>query len=323
MNKNIVISDIINSVFTIERDAIDKLISTDYKQIESVVECIHSSVGRVIVTGMGKSAIIAQKMVATLNSTGTPSIFMHTADALHGDIGVLSDGDVVVLISKSGNTQEVCNLIRICKTMNLQTISICSNSESFLAKESKYNILIPIEKEADPNNLAPTASAVAYIAVCDAIAIALQELKEFKATDFALLHPKGNLGKRLHLTCAEIAQRRDKPAVRESDGLKTIIYEMSSKRLGACCVLGANDKVIGIITDGDIRRMLEKGTDLQNISAKEIMTNSPKVVDSLILATEALSLMSSHSITQLAVIDKEDNYIGIVHLHDLLAEGIV
>lgn len=294
-------------------------INTDFVQ---TVETIVQSKGRVIITGIGKSAIVAQKIVATLNSTGTPSVFMHAADAIHGDIGIVQRDDTVICISKSGDTPEIKVLVPLLKNFGSTLISMVANKESYLAKQSDFILHTPITQEADPNNLAPTASTTAQMAMGDALAVALLAVRGFTSQDFAQFHPGGALGKQLYLRVRDIYPNHGAPSVSRGTNLKNTILEMTSQRLGAAVVLDNAQEIIGIITDGDLRRMLVKDLDIKLVRAEDVMTPNPLTIDANALAVEAMVLMRQKSITQLVVVDNE-RYVGMVHLHDLLKEGIV
>jgi arabinose-5-phosphate isomerase len=276
----------------------------------------------VVVTGVGKSAIIAQKMVATFNSTGTPAIFMHAADAIHGDLGIIQSTDVVICISKSGNTPEIKVLVPLIKAAGNKLVGMVGDISSYLATHSDYVLNTTVDKEACPNNLAPTSSTAAQMAMGDALAVCLLECRGFTSSDFARYHPGGSLGKKLYLKVSDLYPNNPSPAVDPSDKLPAIIYEISSKRLGATAVL-SNRKLEGIITDGDLRRMMEKGGNFDALTANQIMTRNPKSVPPGMMAVDALQLMKSHNITQLVVADENGIYLGFVHLHDLLREGIL
>jgi arabinose-5-phosphate isomerase len=291
------------------------------KNFIDAVKLIHFSEGRVVVTGVGKSAIVAQKIVATLNSTGTPSIFMHAADAIHGDLGIIQHKDVVVCLSKSGNTPEIKVLVPLIKTGGNKLIAMAGDSSSYLAVQADLFLNTTVEKEACPHNLAPTSSTTAQMAMGDALAVCLLEFKGFTGADFARYHPGGALGKRLYLKVSDLYPSNPKPLVSASDPLAKVILEISSKRLGATAVI--RDGVLaGIITDGDLRRMIEKGTPLDSVKADHIMTKHPRTASPDMMAVDALHLMKSNNITQLVVTDG-DEYLGFVHLHDLLREGII
>ena len=288
---------------------------------ESAVEAILNSKGRLIITGIGKSANIASKIVATLNSTGTPAIFMHAADAIHGDLGIVQKDDVVMCISKSGNTPEIKVLIPLVKSMGNPLIANVGNTDSFLAKQADYVINSSVEKEACPNNLAPTSSTTAQLVMGDALAVALLEMRGFSDQDFAKYHPGGALGKQLYLRVSDLCTHNEKPQVDKDENIRNIIIEISSKRLGATAVM-ENGKLIGVITDGDIRRMMQKYKDVDPLKASDIMSKSPLTIDKDQLAVSALKIMKEHNITQLLVKDK-DAYFGVIHLHDILKEGIL
>lgn len=304
-----------------EAEAILHLSSLLNDDFANAVECIRQSKGRVIISGIGKSAIIASKIVATLNSTGTPSIFMHAADAIHGDLGTVQKDDVVICISKSGNTAEIKMLVPLIKRGRNKLIGMTGNPDSFLASQANFLLNTHVQKEACPNNLAPTTSTTAQLVIGDALAICLLELKGFSSKDFAKYHPGGSLGKKLYLKVGDIANYNQIPQVHSSSDVKTVILEISEKMLGATAVMEDN-KIVGIITDGDIRRMLNKHDYISGLTAKDIMSPSPKTIAEDVLAVKALQLMQSKNISQLLVVDG-DNYKGIVHLHNLIKEGIL
>jgi len=306
----------------IEADTVHNLLNAIDDTFVNCVEHLFSKNGRLVVTGVGKSAIVAQKIVATLNSTGTPSIYMHAADAIHGDIGVMQATDSVLCISKSGETPEIKVLVPLIKNLGNTILAFTSNEKSYLAKRADFSIYIPVAKEADPNNLAPTASAVAQIAMGDAIATALLSLRGFSPADFAQFHPGGALGKSLYLRVDDLYPNNAKPQVYLDTPLKDTIVEMTSKRLGVTAIINRKNKLVGIITDGDLRRMLEEGGDINNFTAKDIMTADPIAIDAHAMAVDALQLMRSNNITQLIVLD-QDIYVGVVHLHDLISEGLI
>ena len=285
------------------------------------VELIYNSSGRVIITGIGKSANIATKIVSTLNSTGTPAIFMHAADAIHGDLGIIKEDDIIICISKSGETSEIKVLVSLLKTRKNSLIAIVGNINSYLAKQADYIIDVTVEKEACPNNLAPTASTTAQMVMGDALAMALLKCRGFTAEDFAKYHPGGSLGKKLYLKVSGLYIRNEVPEVDINDDIRSVIVEISSKRLGAT-IVSDKGKIVGIVTDGDLRRMLEKNTSLDFITAKDVMSLNPKTIDSECLVVNALDVMRSNNITQLAVL-KNDKYVGVIHLHDILKEGIL
>jgi arabinose-5-phosphate isomerase len=286
------------------------------------VETIFKSKGRTILTGIGKSAIVAQKIAATLNSTGTPSVFMHAADAIHGDLGIVQPDDVVICLSKSGDTPEIKALVPLLKNFGNTLVGMVSNRESYLGKNATYILHTPIEKEADPNNLAPTASTTAQMVMGDALATSLLALRGFTSADFAQFHPGGALGKQLYLRVRDIFPQHDAPSVFGHDGLHKTILEMTTKRLGATAVLDNNHNLIGVITDGDLRRLLQRAIDLKSITAADMMSENPKTIEADVLAVEALQIMREKSITQLIVLDT-GKYVGMIHLHDLLKEGLV
>ncbi len=305
----------------IEADAVKNLINFLDENFENLVKAINHSNGRVIVTGIGKSAIIGNKIVATLNSTGTPAIFMHAADAIHGDLGTIQENDSVICISKSGNTPEIKVLVPLIKNYGNKIIAITGNVDSFLGKNADFPLNTFVEKEACPNNLAPTTSTTAQLVMGDALAVCLLELKGFTSKDFAKYHPGGALGKRLYLRVSDLIKNNELPKVTEDDTIAKVIVEISEKRLGVTAVLN-NDEIVGIITDGDIRRMLSKTTEINNFVAKDIMGKNPKTIDKNAMAIEALDALENNSITQILVKDDDNNYVGVVHLHDLIKEGI-
>jgi len=317
-----------NNILTIAKKTIDleskaiahlsKLIDSNF---EKAVTCILNTKGRVIITGIGKSATIATKIVATLNSTGTPAIFMHAADAIHGDLGVIQKDDVVICISKSGNTPEIKVLIPFIKKNNNPIIAITGNIESFLGLQADYTLNTYVEKEACPNNLAPTTSTTAQLVMGDALSVTLLELKKFSNHDFAKYHPGGALGKRLYLRVSDLVEKNNAPKVYTNTNIKDTLLEISDKRLGATVVLDQKE-LVGFITDGDIRRMLNNSDDFLSLTAKDIMSTKPKVIQYDAMAIEALQIMEDHNISQLIAIDKKDSYKGIIHLHDLMKEGV-
>ena len=287
----------------------------------NAVEEIYNSKGRLIVTGIGKSAIIAQKIVATLNSTGTPSMFLHASEAIHGDLGMVQDGDAVICISKSGNSPEIKVLVPLLKRFGNKLIAITGNVTSFLGKEAHYTLNTYVESEACRNNLAPTNSTTAQLVMGDAIAVCLMEMRDFKPEDFAKYHPGGALGKKLLLRVQDMLDSTRKPFVNPESSIKNVIVEISEKRLGVAAVI-ENDQVVGIITDGDIRRMLNKTETITGLVAKDIMTVHPKTIKSTDMVVDALNILEDFSITQLVVVDNGE-YKGVIHLHDILKEGIV
>ena len=315
-----IITTAVNTILT-ESSAIANLANFINTNFENAVKFIYNSKGRVIVTGIGKSANIAAKIVATFNSTGTPAIFMHAADAIHGDLGSVLEHDVVICISKSGNTPEIKVLVPLIKNYGNKIIAITGNIDSFLGKNADFTLNTFVEKEACPNNLAPTTSTTAQLVMGDALAICLLELKEFSSADFAKYHPGGALGKRLYLRVSDLIVNNELPQVSENESIVKVIVEISEKRLGVTAVV-ENSKIIGIITDGDIRRMLTKSTEINHLTAKDIMSKNPKTIQEDAMAIEALERMETNSITQILVTNHDNNYKGVVHLHDLIKEGI-
>ena len=314
------IIEIAKKVINQEAAAIAQLSTLVDEQFSDAVYAVYQASGRLIITGIGKSANIANKIVATLNSTGQPAMFMHAADAIHGDLGMVQADDTVMCISKSGNTPEIKVLVPLIKNLGNKLIGMTSNKESFLAQNSDFVFHAYAEKEACPNNLAPTTSTTAQLVLGDALAVALLELRKFTSNDFAKYHPGGSLGKKLYLRVEDLVHS-EKPQVNPSSPLSDVIIEISTKRLGTTVVLDQN-VIVGLITDGDLRRMLQNGTDLSGVLAKDIMSVNPKSVQKETLAAEALGLMEVNNITQLIVTDKE-SYVGIIHLHDILKEGIL
>ena len=309
------------SIVKEEAKAIENLIHLIDEEFAQTVQTIHTSNGRVIITGVGKSAIIASKIVATMNSTGTPAVFMHAADAIHGDLGNILKDDVVICISKSGNTAEIKVLVPFIKDFGNKLIGITSDRNSFLGQQADYILYAHIEKEACPHNLAPTTSTTAQLVMGDALAVSLLNLKGFSSNDFAKYHPGGALGKKLYLRVQDIVTRNEKPKVLPDSDINTVIVEMTEKRLGATAVV-ENNKIIGIITDGDLRRMLTTKTSFEGLTAKEIMSSNPKRITTEALAIDALDALESNGISQLLAEDNGE-YAGIVHIHDLMREGIL
>ena len=316
--KNIL--NIAKSVIDAETTSISQLKSRLTSCFSDAVELILSSEGRLIVAGVGKSANIATKIVATFNSTGQPSVFMHAADALHGDLGNIQKNDVLICISKSGNTEEIKSLIPLVKGLGNKIISICGNVNSYLAKESDYFLDSTVEMEACPNNLAPTSSTTAQLVLGDALAVCLLELRNFSGSDFARFHPGGTLGKQLYLKVSDVVSDNSRAIVKTSDSVNKVIVEISQKRVGATVVVKSS-VIKGIITDGDLRRMLEDNSDLSLITASDIMNENPKIIKDDILAKDALQLMEQNNISQLIVMNKSE-YVGILHIHDLIKQGI-
>ena len=315
------IIDLAKKTIETERDAIAHLSTLLTNDFAKVVNCIIESKGRVIISGIGKSAIIATKIVATLNSTGTPAIFMHAGDAIHGDLGTVQDNDVVICISNSGNTPEIKMLVPLLKRGTNKLIAMTGNTESFLAKQADYILNTFVEKEACPNGLAPTTSTTAQLVMGDALAIVLLEIKGFSSTDFAKYHPGGSLGKRLYLRVADLVGKNQIPSVQKDAEVKKVIVEISKKMLGVTAVLDG-EKVVGIVTDGDIRRMLNKHDNIKDLTAEDIMTSNPKTIPADTLAIKALEHMQKKGISQLLAMDN-GTYVGVIHLHNLINEGIL
>jgi len=321
LNSTKKIIQIAKETLKIEADSINGLIKHINDDFVKTVELILASKGRLVITGIGKSANICQKIVATLNSTGTPALFMHAADAIHGDLGSVLKDDVVICISKSGDTPEIKALVPLVKNFKNPLIAITGNPNSFLGQQANFVLNTFVEKEACPNNLAPTSSTTAQLAMGDALAVCLLENRGFDSTDFAKFHPGGALGKKLFLKVSDIYPNNEKPAVTPNSSIKDVILEISSKRLGITAVT-ENDNLVGIVTDGDLRRMLESSSQIDTLSAKDIMSASPKTINENEMATTALTQMQNNNITQL-IVANENTYIGVIHLHDLLREGIV
>jgi len=306
---------------SIEAKAIANLENFIDSEFAEAVEHIYKAKGRVIVTGIGKSAVIATKIVATLNSTGTPAIFMHAADAIHGDLGTIQKDDVVICISKSGNSPEIKVLVPYIKDFKNLLVGITADRDSFLGKESDYVLNSFVEKEACPNNLAPTTSTTAQMVMGDALAICLLKLKGFSRKDFAKYHPGGSLGKKLYLRVSDITAQNMKPQVAPETSVTDAIIEISEKMLGVAAVI-ENDKIIGIITDGDIRRMLKNNTEFKDLTARDIMSPAPKTIDQDALAVDALEMLEENQISQLLALENQ-TYAGVVHIHNLIREGIL
>lgn len=321
MNTKDSILNIAKDTILLESNAIANLTNLLDNDFAEAVQLIYNSKGRVIITGIGKSAIIASKIVATLNSTGTPAVFMHAADAIHGDLGLILEDDVVICISKSGNTPEIKVLVPLIKNGPNKMIAITGNTNSFLGQHADYVLNAFVEKEACPNNLAPTTSTTAQLVVGDALSVCLLELRGFSSNDFAKYHPGGALGKKLYLRVSDLSSQNQKPAVEKDTKIKDVIIEISKSMLGVTAVT-ENKKAIGIITDGDLRRMLTKTDDFSNLTAADIMGVNPKSIDNNAMAVDALELMESNDISQLLV-EENGEYAGVVHLHDLIKEGII
>ncbi len=316
------IIQIAKETISIEQKAIANLENLVDNEFAEAVNHIYNSNGRVIVSGIGKSANIATKIVATMNSTGTPAIFMHAADAIHGDLGTVQKNDTVICISKSGNTPEIKVLVPLIKKGGNKLIALTSNRNSFLGTEADFILHAYAEKEACPNNLAPTTSTTAQLVMGDALAVSLLKLKDFKSSDFAKYHPGGALGKRLYLRVSDLISKNEKPAVNANASIKDVIIEISNKRLGVTAVVDDHNKIIGIITDGDLRRMLAETDDINSLKASDIMSASPKTLPSTAMAIEAKELLEENNISQL-LIEDENQFSGVVHIHDLVKEGIL
>lgn len=309
------------STIKLERDAIEHLSELLTDEFAEAVELIYNSKGRVIITGIGKSAIIATKIVATLNSTGTPAVFMHAADAIHGDLGLILKDDIVICISKSGNTPEIKVLVPLIKNAENKMIAITGDKASYLGQQADYVLNAYVEQEACPNNLAPTTSTTAQLVIGDALAVCLLELRGFSSNDFAKYHPGGALGKRLYLRVNDLSSQNLKPEVGPDATLKEVIVEITEKMLGVTAVVD-KDAIIGIITDGDLRRMLSKSNDITTLTAKDIMSKNPRRISEDAMAVDAKKLMEEFEISQLLV-EHNGKYAGVVHLHDLIKEGII
>ncbi|NVN94682.1 MAG: KpsF/GutQ family sugar-phosphate isomerase [Bacteroidetes bacterium] len=315
--KNIALSTINN-----EADSIINLKNYIDNDFAKCVEIIYKCKGRIIISGIGKSANIGAKIVSTFNSTGTPAIFMHAADAIHGDLGIIQPDDIIICLSKSGNTPEIKVLVPLIKSMGNKIIAMHGNIHSYLAQQADYSINCSVEKEACPNNLAPTSSTTAQLVMGDALAVALLECRGFTTSDFAKYHPGGALGKQLYLKVADLSINNEVPMVNPETDVKKTIIEITSKRLGAAAVV-ENEIIIGIVTDGDLRRMLQNDVPIEQLKAKDIMSLHPKTIQKDELAVTALNVMKQNNITQLLVVDDKNIYIGVIHLHDLLREGII
>ncbi len=321
-NRQGIASTAINTINE-EAEAIKKISTFIDDDFIDSVESIFISDGRVIVTGIGKSAIIGQKIVATLNSTGTPAIFMHAADAIHGDLGIIQENDTVLCISKSGNTPEIKVLVPLILNRGNKLIAIISDEKSYLALNSHYVLRATVDKEACPNNLAPTTSTTAQLVLGDALAVCLLEKRAFSKEDFAKVHPGGTLGKKLYMRVEDLYKNNEKPQVYKDTSLSDIIYEISSKRLGATAVVDNDGVLIGLVTDGDIRRMLQENMNQEKVTAIEIMSLNPKFIEEEEMAIIAFQVMEKYKITQLPVADQNKKYLGMLHMHDILKEGIV
>lgn len=306
----------------IEHQAISRLLEAIDDDFAQIVQLIYGSAGRLVITGIGKSALVGQKIVATLNSTGTPALFMHAADAIHGDLGMIQESDILLCISKSGETAEIKALVPLIKQLQVPLIALVANKDSYLGKHANWILHTPMEKEADPNNLAPTTSTTLQMVMGDALATALLKAKGFTPNDFAQFHPGGALGKQLYLKVADLFPNNEKPSVQAHTDIRSLILEITSKRLGCAVVVDEKEQILGIVTDGDLRRMLEQHKDTSNLTAGDIMSSTPKTTPANTLAVKALNIMRTNSISQL-IITEDGAYKGIVHLHDLIREGII
>jgi len=315
------IIEIARKTLEIERDSIHDLIRTLDDDFAAAVQLIYEGKGRLVISGIGKSAIVAQKIVATLNSTGTPALFMHAADAIHGDLGMIQENDLVMCISKSGDTPEVKVLVPLVKDMGNKLIALTGNSSSYLAQYADLKLSCEVSQEACPNNLAPTNSTTAQMVMGDALAVCLIECRDFGSKDFARYHPGGALGKKLYLRVRDLSEQNEMPVVSPDSPIDDVIIEISAKRLGVTAVI-EEDKIIGVITDGDLRRMLSKKPDLSNICARDIMSASPRTIEEETMAVKAVEMMKASNISQLLVV-KNGKYKGVVHFHDLLKEGLI
>jgi arabinose-5-phosphate isomerase len=314
--------EVARRTIALEAGAIGELASLLTDDFAKICQIIFEAKGRVIVSGIGKSAVIAQKIVATFNSTGTPAVYLHAAEAIHGDLGMILSHDVVMIISKSGESPEIKVLVQLVKNFGNPVIGMVGNLDSYLAKQSDLLLDTTVSQEACPNNLAPTSSTTAQMVMGDALAVALMELRGFKSEDFAKFHPGGALGKKLYLRVADLYIHNEQPKVAAAALLKDVIVEISKKRLGATAVVDADDELLGVITDGDLRRMLEKHNRLDEVSAAQIMTVDPKSIEAEALAIDAMELMRENNISQLLVVNNK-RYLGIIHLHDLIKEGLI
>lgn len=318
--KNAIVETALQTVQLEAKSIADLATFLDASFVETI-ELLNNCKGRLVFSGIGKSALIAQKIVATLNSTGTPSLFMHAADAIHGDLGTVQKDDIVLIISKSGESPEIKALVPYIKSFGNKLIGIVGNISSYLASESDHILNTTVSAEACPNNLAPTSSTTAQLVMGDVIAVCLMQLKGFTSDDFGKYHPGGNLGKRLFLKVADLTSTALKPTVATHTALKNVILEITKNRLGVAVVIN-NDQIVGVITDGDLRRMLEKTVNIENITAAEIMSHTPQVIDHQTLAVEAIDQMKQHEISHL-IVTKEGRYYGILHIHELIKEGLI
>jgi arabinose-5-phosphate isomerase len=322
LEKEINIRSIATRTIEMEAEAISKLASLLDENFEKTIDCLLECRGRIVISGIGKSAIVAQKIVATLNSTGSPAVFLHAADAIHGDLGMVQKDDAVIIISKSGESAEIKVLIPLIKNFGNPIIAITGNLSSYLSKKSDFVLNTTVEQEACPNNLAPTTSTTAQMVMGDALAVSLMEKRGFNTDAFARLHPGGNLGKRLYLRVSDLYPDNEKPEVKSTQSVKEVIIEITRKRLGVTAVTGTDGHLLGIITDGDIRRMLEKSDHIDRVKANDILTPDPKTIAPGEMAVTALDIMRTNEITQL-VVAENGKYLGIIHLHDLVKEGLI
>lgn len=320
MKKNDIIIELSTQIIENEANAIIGLRQRIDDDFRKTVELMLENKGNLVFTGIGKSAIIAQKIVATMNSTGTTAVFMHAADAIHGDLGIVREGDVVVVLSKSGETPEIKVLVPLIKLRGNKIVAIVGNRDSYLAAQADYVLDVTVGEEAIPGSLAPTSSTTAQLVMGDALALVLMHCRGFSTEDFAKFHPGGALGKQLYLRVKDLYTRNERPEVGPDDNLTRVIIEMTHKRLGATVVMH-DERILGIITDGDLRRMLMNTTDIEHVKASQIMTSNPKTIEEDALVVDALHKMRENSITQLPVV-KDGKYLGIIHLHDILKEGI-
>jgi arabinose-5-phosphate isomerase len=314
--------EVAKRTIALEAGAVEGLAALLTEDFTKTCKVILQTRGRLIVSGIGKSAVIAQKIVATLNSTGTPSVFLHAADAIHGDLGMIQNEDVVMIISKSGESPEIKVLSQLIRNFGNPLIGMVGQTDSYLAKQSDYVLNTTVSQEACPNNLAPTSSTTAQMVMGDALAVVLMELRGFNSSDFAKFHPGGSLGKKLYLRVADLYMHNEQPKVLQTASLKEVIVEISKKRLGATAVVNENNELLGVITDGDLRRMLEKSSSINEVAASQIMSLHPKTIEADALAIDAMEMMRENNISQLLVTN-EKQYLGVIHLHDLIKEGLI
>ncbi len=321
MNKKEILESALLTI-QLETESIAGLQNYVNEDFVRAVQAVFESKGRLVISGIGKSAIIAQKIVSTLNSTGTPGLYMHAADAIHGDLGMVQKDDVVMIVSKSGSSPEIKVLVSLIRNFGNTLIAMVGNDQSFLARHADIVLNTTVAREACPNNLAPTSSTTAQLVMGDALAVSLMQLTGFSGDDFAKFHPGGMLGKKLYLRVYDLYSQNEKPVVTPGQTLKEVIFEMTSKRMGVTGVADSDNQLMGIITDGDLRRMLEKNSSLDHVTAKDIMTINPKTISPNELAVQALDELKKHGINQLAVTEQQQ-YLGIIHLHDLIREGLI